>query len=162
MSLHLSKRNRGLRQLWRGHVPRSRARGTNSDTQPSPGLAAYSSVSRNVSGQSLDDARAEFRAAWEVKLKRKQRNLARARRWIGTINQITGLILIAGAILGSIGGSVLGVFSGNLAMFLDAVLIGAMIGSATTLPWVLLVQLPACYLRWYANRTEASIESEHP
>lgn len=162
MSLHLGKRNRGLQQLRRGPTRHFLVRGINSYPQLPPGPATRSGVSRNVSGQSLDDARDEFRAAWEVKLKRKQRNLARARRWIDTLNRITVVILIAGAILGSIGGSVLGVFSGNLAMFLDAVLLGAMIGCGVTLPWVLLVQLPACYLRWYAYRTEVSIQSEQP
>lgn len=162
MSLHITKRNRGLQQLRRGHVPWSLARGTNRDTQVPPGLTTHSSVSRNVSGQSLDDARVEFRTAWEARLKRKQRNLAQVRRWIDTINRITVVILMVGVILGAIGGSVLGVFSGNLAMFLDAVLLGAMIGCGATAPLGILVQLPAWYLRGCACRTEASIKNEQP
>lgn len=162
MSLHISKGNRRPQQLRRGPIRHFLVRGINSYPQLSPGSATHSGVSRNVSGQSLDDARAEFRAAWEVKLKQKQRNLAQARRGIDIINRITVVILMVGVILGAIGGSILGVFSGNLAMFLDAVLIGAMIGCGATAPLGILVQLPAWYLRWCAYRTEASIQNEQP
>jgi hypothetical protein len=119
-------------------------------------------VTRNVQGHSLDDARAEFHAQWQVRLARKRRSVDRARRLVARLHRITELLLIAGALFGAAAGALLGLLSGQLPMLLDAAVLGAMIGSGATLPLLLLVQLPAWALRWYAYRTEASINSGQP
>ena len=152
MSLHLVKRRPGLRQVRLGARP----------ARHSPVPTSAATASRSVTGQSLDDARAEFRATWQRRLERKQRAVARARRWVSRLHRLTEVILLAGALLGAVAGAALGVFSGNLAMFLDAVLICAMVGCGAVLPLLLLVQLPAWCLRWYAYRTEASIQNGEP
>lgn len=124
--------------------------------------ASEAEVTRNIQGHSLDDARAQFHAQWQLRLARKQRAVDRARRLVARLNRITEWLLAAGALLGAITGVLLGLLSGQLPMLLDALVLGAMIGSGATLPLLLLVQLPAWALRWYAYRTEAAINSGQP
>ena len=136
--------------------------GTGPETETVCPASSDGDVTRNIVGQSLDDARAQFHADWQVRLARRRRAVDRARRLVSLLHRITEWLLAAGALFGAISGVLLGLLSGQLPMLLDAMVLGALIGAGATLPLLLLVQLPAWALRWYAFRTEAAINSGQP
>jgi hypothetical protein len=162
MSLQLRKQSPRIHTI-RLHPRRERAPESGERlSRYAAGAGASVSATRNAAGQSLDDARAEFRASWQSKLERKQRAVARARAWVSALHRVTEVVLLSGGILGAAAGAALGLFSGNLAMFLEAGLLGAMIGCGATLPLAALLQLPAWILRWYAYRTETALQNGTP
>lgn len=119
-------------------------------------------ATRNPEGNSLDDARAEFRAEWDAQVARLERANARRRRGVEVLNYVTEIVLALGALLGILAGGALGVLSGNLAMFLEGVMLGALIGCGATVPVLLLIQFPAWVFRWQIHRAEALLRDGLP
>jgi hypothetical protein len=68
-------------------------------------------VSRNVHGQSLDDAQAAFRAEWEAGLQEKRRQAERARRREAGWSSFCDWIYLRGLILGGGLGGLVGLLS---------------------------------------------------
>lgn len=89
---------------------------------------------RNVHGQSLDDARAAFRAEWQAKVDRKRHEAARAqekaRRWASAPQKL----LLGGAVLGGLGGVYLGVSTGAFRVLPALILALALSGCGLVIP----------------------------
>lgn len=68
-------------------------------------------VTRNVHGQSLDDAQAAFRAEWEARLQEKRRQAERAKRWEAGCSSFCDWIYLRGLIFGGALGGLVGLLS---------------------------------------------------
>lgn len=101
-------------------------------------LAIAEDLTRNVHGESLDDARAEFRAKWQAKIDRKRQEAGEARRraeWLArTKDVVTYHVPLIGAVLGLIVGLVITLDNAAAGPVLLGVLFGFYAGKAIVLP----------------------------
>lgn len=116
-------------------------RRTNQEPAPLLGPNAAESVARNPHGQSLDEARAAFRAEWQTKIERKQAQAVKARKLEKWYRQAPRRILIGGAVVGACLGALGGALQGILHDFLLGALLGGAYGFLTVLPLPLLTLL---------------------
>lgn len=110
--------------------------------------------SENREGERLDEARAEFRAAWARKVTEKRRQAAWARMRAASLQRVSREILLAGLLLGAILGP--GAFPGapGFPRFLEVVLLGATLGFVFVIPLLGLTQGGAGANRKKADRLE--------
>lgn len=95
-------------------------------------------LTRNIHGESLDDARAEFRAKWQAKIDRKRQEAGEARRraeWLARTKDVVSYhVPLIGAVLGLIVGLVITLDNAAAGPVLLGVLFGFYAGKAIVLP----------------------------
>jgi len=113
-------------------------------------------VSRNVEGQSLDDARAAFRADWQAMVDRKLRRAAWARTRAAALSQTTGHLRIAGPALGAVLGALFLLGAHGFPQIIQGTLLGALFGFLAVIPLMLLTEASAGHWRQHAIELERS------
>jgi len=122
------------------------------------GGACGDPVTRNGEGQRLDDARAEFRAAWQVMMKRKKRQAKFVKGLLVTFHLVAGLALVVGM---GVGGG-MGFAVGQRSPFLEELVLsaglGVLLGFGVSLPVVVVALLCASVCVRFITRARRLIE----
>lgn len=111
-------------------------------------------VRRNVEGRSLDDARAEFRAAWERKVAAQRQRAAWARKRALALKQTTRQLRLAGLLIGAVSGLLYGFGVEDPLRLLHGAVLGAVFGLLAVSPLLLLMEGSAGHWREHAEQLE--------
>lgn len=117
-------------------------------------LTIAEDLTRNVHGESLDDARAEFRAEWQAKIERKREQAEQARRTFRYFQRGPGVISVIAAIGGAVFAAVRTAGGGGAWFIPVGAFAGSILGWAFTSPLVPASIVAATVYRRRAERLE--------
>ena len=115
-------------------------------------------VSRNADGQSLDDARREFRAAWQARVAEQRQRAAWARKRAAALRHMTRQLRTAGFLLGAVAGLLYGFGAHSLLRLLHGAFVGAVFGLIAVTPLLLLTEGSAGHWRERAEQLERAAQ----
>lgn len=111
-------------------------------------------VSRNADGQSLDDARQEFRAAWQAKVADQRQRAAWARKRSTALRHMTRQLRTTGLLIGAVAGLLYCFGDQPVLRVLHGSFVGAMLGLVAVIPLMLLTEGSAGHWRERAEQLE--------
>lgn len=128
---------------------------TQQDPEQLARLSAAKGVTRNAHGQSLDDARAAFRAEWQAKIDRKREQAERAKRTaVLLLERVAELIVVGTTGFGVLLGCLIGFQRRDLATGLTMSFHAATIGVLLSVVLVGVTMLSSWFCRYQAERLE--------
>lgn len=123
-----------------------------------PASAATVDVSRNADGQSLDDARREFRAAWQAKVEDQRQRAVWARKRATALRHTTRQLRTAGLLIGAVAGLLYGFGAHSLLRVLHGSFVGTVFGLIAVTPLMLVTEGSAGHWRERAEQLERAAQ----